>query len=80
MNSLVSSNLSHHPARTAVSIIGVAVGVILVVMTVGLVRGALKERANRDANVGVELMLRQNGQGLSMTSVSETHSPVVSSW
>lgn len=68
MNSLVSSNLSHHPARTAVSIFGVAIGVILVVLTVGLVRGALKERANRDANVGVELMLRQGGQGLSMTS------------
>jgi len=72
MNSLVSSNLSHHPARTAVSIFGVAVGVILVVMTVGLVRGALKERANRDANVGVELMLRQAGQGLSLTSADMT--------
>ncbi|MFN6204476.1 MAG: ABC transporter permease [Acidobacteriota bacterium] len=72
MNSLVSSNLSHHPARTAVSIIGVSVGVILVVMTVGLVRGALKERANRDANVGVELMLRQAGQGLSLTSADMT--------
>jgi len=72
MNSLVSSNLTHHPARTAVSIIGVAVGVILVVLTVGLVRGALKERANRDANVGVELMLRQAGQGLSLTSADMT--------
>lgn len=72
MNNLVSSNISHHPTRTAVSILGVAVGVILVVMTVGLVRGALKERANRDANVGVELMLRQGGQGLSMTSADMT--------
>lgn len=72
MNSLVSSNLSHHPTRTVVSIIGVAVGVILVVLTVGLVRGTLKERAARDANVGVEIMLRQAGQGLSLTSADMT--------
>jgi putative ABC transport system permease protein len=72
MNSLVSSNLRHHPLRTIVSIFGVAVGVILVVMTVGLVRGALHERATRDANVGVELMLRQGGQGLSLTSADLT--------
>ena len=72
MNSLVSANLRHHPTRTLVSILGVAVGVILVVMTVGLVRGTLRERATRDANVGVELMLRPGGQGLSMTSADLT--------
>ncbi len=68
MESLVTSNLTHHPTRTAVSIMGVAVGVILVVLTVGLVRGALRERGQRDANIGVEIMLRQAGQGLSLTS------------
>lgn len=68
MESLVTSNLKHHPTRTLVSIIGVAVGVILVVLTVGLVRGALRERGQRDANIGVEIMLRQAGQGLSLTS------------
>ncbi len=68
MESLVTSNLKHHPARTAVSIIGVSVGVILVVLTVGLVRGTLRERGQRDANIGVEIMLRQAGQGLSLTS------------
>ncbi len=67
MESLVTSNLKHHPARTAVSIIGVSVGVILVVLTVGLVRGTLRERGQRDANIGVEIMLRQAGQGLSLT-------------
>lgn len=68
MNSLVASNLSHHPGRTAASVIGVAIGVVLVVLTVGLVRGALRERGQRDANIGVEIMLRQSGQGLSLTS------------
>jgi putative ABC transport system permease protein len=68
MNSLVASNLSHHPGRTAVSIVGVAVGVILVVLTVGLVRGTLREVGRRGASTGVELWVRQAGQGLSLSS------------
>jgi putative ABC transport system permease protein len=68
MNNLVTSNLTHHPGRTFASILGVAVGVILVVMTVGLVRGLLRERGMRDANIGIEIMLRQGGQGLSFTA------------
>ncbi len=72
MNNLVASNLTHHPGRTVVSVVGVAVGVVLVVLTVGLVRGSLKERGERDANVGVEIMLRQGGQGISLTSADMT--------
>lgn len=68
MNSLVTSNLGHHPGRTFASVIGVAIGVVLVVLTVGLVRGTLRDRGQRDANLGVELMLRQGGQGLSLTA------------
>jgi len=72
MNNLVASNLTHHPGRTAASVIGVAVGVVLVVLTVGLVRGALRDRGQRDANIGVEIMLRQGGQGISLTSADMT--------
>src|SRR5215813_7393136 len=72
MNNLVTSNLTHHPGRTLVSVIGVAVGVILVVLTVGLVRGKLRDKGQRDANIGVEIMLRQGGQGISMTSADMT--------
>ena len=68
MDNLVTSNLSHHPGRTLASVIGVAVGVILVVLTVGLVRGQLRNKGQRDANIGVEIMLRKGGQGLSLTS------------
>ncbi len=68
MNSLVASNLTHHPGRTFASIIGVAVGVVLVVLTVGLVRGTLREIGKRGANTGVELWLRQTGQGLSFST------------
>ena len=68
MNNLVTSNLLHHPGRTAASVFGVALGVVLVVLTVGLVRGALREVGRRGSNVGVEIMLRQAGQGISLTS------------
>jgi putative ABC transport system permease protein len=70
MNSLVASNLTHHPGRTAVSIIGVAVGVVLVVLTVGLVHGMLRDRGQRDASIGAEIMLCLRGQGgISPTSL-----------
>src|SRR5262245_27060589 len=72
MNNLVTSNLTHHPGRTLASVIGVAVGVILVVLTVGLVRGQLRNKGQRDANVGVESMLRKGGQGISLTSADMT--------
>jgi putative ABC transport system permease protein len=72
MNNLVTSNLTHHPGRTLASVIGVAVGVILVVLTVGLVRGQLRNKGQRDANIGVEIMLRKGGQGISLTSADMT--------
>ena len=72
MNNLVTSNLTHHLGRTVASVIGVAVGVILVVLTVGLVRGTLRDKGQRDANIGVEIMLRKGGQSLSLTSADMT--------
>ena len=63
MDNLIASNLTHHPGRTLASVAGVATGVILVVLTVGLVRGALRDRGRRDANLPAEIMLSKNGQG-----------------
>ena len=66
MDSLVLSNLAHRPARTAVSVAGIAIGVLLVVFTVGLAHGLLRERGKREANIGAQLMLRPAGMiGLS---------------
>jgi putative ABC transport system permease protein len=65
MDSLVLSNLAHRPARTAVSIAGIALGVLLVVFTVGLAHGLLRERGKREANIGAEIMLRPSGTVLS---------------
>lgn len=47
----------HRPARTIVSISGIAVGVLLIVFTIGLTNGTLREQAKREANVGAEIML-----------------------
>lgn len=66
MNSLVFSNMLHRPARTVVSIVGIGIGILLIVFTVGLANGSLRERAAREANVGAEIMLRASGSlGLS---------------
>lgn len=61
MNSLVFSNMLHRPARTVVSILGIALGVLLIVFTVGLSNGTMRERANREANVGAEIFFRASG-------------------
>lgn len=61
MDSLVLSNIAHRPARTAVSILGTAVGVLLIVFTVGLAHGVLHERGKRESNIGAEIMVRTSG-------------------
>jgi putative ABC transport system permease protein len=61
MDSLVLSNIAHRPARTAVSILGTGVGVLLIVFTVGLAHGVLHERGRRESNIGAEIMIRASG-------------------
>ncbi len=51
----------HRPARTAVSVLGIAVGVLLIVFTVGLANGSIREQATREANVGAEIFFRASG-------------------
>jgi putative ABC transport system permease protein len=56
----------HRPARTAVSIIGIGIGILLIVFTIGLANGTMRERATRESNVGAEIMFRALGSiGLS---------------
>ncbi|HEX8286941.1 MAG TPA: ABC transporter permease [Pyrinomonadaceae bacterium] len=61
MNNLVFSNMLHRPARTVVSILGIAIGVLLIVFTIGLSEGTMRERASREANVGAEIFFRASG-------------------
>src|SRR5258708_4764015 len=61
MDNLVLSNLTHRPMRTAVSILGTAVGVLLICFTVGLAHGMLHEHGKREANIHAEIMVRAPG-------------------
>ena len=51
----------HRPARTVVSVLGIAIGVLLIVFTVGLSNGTMRERGKREGNVGAEIMFRPSG-------------------
>src|SRR6267154_1982188 len=61
MDSLVVANVSHRPIRTLVSIMGVSVGVILVLLMTGLVRGMMNDRVMRESRSGAEIIFRQSG-------------------
>ncbi len=56
----------HRPARTVVSVVGIGIGILLILFTIGLANGSLRERAGREANVGAEILVWASGaQGLS---------------
>jgi putative ABC transport system permease protein len=61
MDNLVVSNMLHRPARTVVTILGISVGVLLILFTIGLANGSVRERAQRETNVGAEIFLRASG-------------------
>ena len=47
--------------RSLVSVSGIALGVLLIIFTVGLANGTLRGNAQREANVGAEIMVRSSG-------------------
>lgn len=61
MDSLVLSNIAHRPARTAVSVLGIGVGVLLIIFTTGLAHGVLRERGRREANINAEIRISAAG-------------------
>jgi putative ABC transport system permease protein len=69
MDSLVLSNIRQRPTRTLISVAGVALGVILVILNTGLVRGLLNDRIRREQGVGAEIQFLRGGtQSLSASS------------
>ncbi len=69
MDSLVLSNIRQRPTRTLISVAGVALGVILVSLNTGLVRGMLNDRIRREQGVGAEIQfLRMGSKALSPSS------------
>jgi putative ABC transport system permease protein len=61
MDSLIVANIRQRPLRTAISITGVALGVILVVLFVGLARGMMRDSTDRQANVDAEVRFFPGG-------------------
>lgn len=67
MLELVIANLKVRPFRTLISVIGVALGVVLVVLFTGLAQGMTSEMAKRATNWKAEIVFTRPG-GLDMTS------------
>ena len=51
MDNLVLANLVARPIRSLSSVIGIALGVVLILVTVGLARGMLLSSGQREGNV-----------------------------
>ena len=64
MDNLIIANIKQRPLRTAISILGVALGVILVVLFVGLARGLMRDAAERQSNVDAEIRFFSKGDSL----------------
>ncbi|MDX2029841.1 MAG: FtsX-like permease family protein [Blastocatellia bacterium] len=70
MDSLVFSNIRQRPTRTMISMAGVALGVILVLLNTGLVRGMLNDRVRRQQGIGAEIEFTRKGSStLSPSSI-----------
>src|SRR6478735_6020148 len=61
MLELVLANLRVRPFRTLISIIGVALGVVLVILFTGLARGMSNDMARRAANWKAEIVFTRPG-------------------
>jgi putative ABC transport system permease protein len=68
MDSLVLSNILYRKTRTITTMAGVALGVVLVVLTVGIAHGFLRDQGRRNAAVTAEIMMGPPGTvfGLSL--------------
>ena len=64
MDSLIYSNLRQRPTRTLISVSGVALGVILVILNTGLVRGMLNDRIRRERGLGAEIQFTRKGSSV----------------
>ena len=68
MDSLVLSNIRQRPTRTMISMDGVALGVILILLNTGLVRGMLNDRARRQQGIGAEIEFSRKGTSTLLSS------------
>jgi putative ABC transport system permease protein len=61
---LVTSNLTHRPVRTALSVAAIALEVTMILTLVGVSYGTLDESARRARGVGADLLVRPPGTSI----------------
>jgi len=61
MDSLVASNIRQRPLRSAISVLGVALGVALVMLFTGLARGMSNDLQRRSSNLRAEIIFTRPG-------------------
>src|SRR5436305_288367 len=75
VNRMVLTNLAFRKTRTALSVIAVAVEVLLIISTVGLVNGMVHEIGERSRAIGADILVQAPGAsfltGLSSAPMSE---------
>ena len=64
MDNLVLANILYRKTRTFATIAGVALGVILVVLTVGISHGFLHDQGKRNSAVTAEILFGAPGSSL----------------
>jgi len=69
LDSIVVSNIRQRPLRSAISVLGVALGVILVMLFTGLTRGMSNDLQRRNSNVRAEIIFTRPGS-IELTSAS----------
>jgi putative ABC transport system permease protein len=61
MDNLVLSNILYRKTRTLTTIAGVALGVVLVVLTVGIAHGFMNEQGRRNSAITAEIIFSSSG-------------------
>ena len=69
MDSIVVANIRQRPLRSAISVLGVALGVVLVMLFTGLTRGMSNDLQRRNSNVRAEIIFTRPGS-IELTSAS----------
>jgi putative ABC transport system permease protein len=70
VDSLVISNIRQRPLRSAISVLGVALGVTLVMLFTGLSRGMSDDLQQRSANVRAEIIFTRPGSNMASTTAN----------
>ncbi|PYS85621.1 MAG: hypothetical protein DMF70_04215 [Acidobacteria bacterium] len=69
MDSIVVANIRQRPLRSAISVLGVALGVVLVMLFTGLTRGMSNDVQRRNSNLRAEIIFTRPGS-IQLTSAS----------